>query len=174
VKLSRADVRDALRRRRFERRHRKHCRWHRPLRARIADRLRGAHQWVANAAHDAPWYARKATVPLRNAAYRATEPLRSLRWNAGEYRRRWAREHGRRDALRRAADHTRSRLPLIRSRVNPATGRKHRDDAELGRRLDGHLQRMRERAIPPGPVQARDYAPAYKRSLPQRTNGRSR
>jgi hypothetical protein len=118
---------------------------------------------------DARWYARRAAVPVQNAAYRATEPLRSLRWNAGEYRRRWAREHGRRDPLRRAADHARSRLPLVRDRVNPATGRKHRDDAELGRRLDRSLKIMRDRAVQPGPdVQARDYAPAYKRNLPER------
>jgi hypothetical protein len=125
--------------------------------------------------HDAPWYARKAAVPLRNGWDRATQPLRDARWRVGERRRKWALEHGRRDIVRRAADHARSRLPLIRERVNPATGRKHRDDAELGRRLDRSLKIMRDRAVQPGPdVQARDYAPAYKRNLPQRSDPRAR
>ena len=125
---------------------------------------------------DAPWYARKAAVPVQNAWCRATQPLRDARWNVGEYRRRWAREHGRRDVLRRAADHARSRLPVVRGRINRSTGRQHRDDAELGRRLDRSLKIMRERAVPvTRAVQARDYAPAYKSGLiPQPPDLRAR
>jgi hypothetical protein len=62
---------------------------------------------------------------------------------AGNYRRRRMVARGRRDAVRRAADATRSRLPGIRNRVSPATGRPHADDAEIGRRLDKALARMK-------------------------------
>jgi hypothetical protein len=62
---------------------------------------------------------------------------------AGNYRRRRMLTRGRRDAARRAADATRSRLPGIRNRISPATGRPHADDAEIGRRFDKALARMK-------------------------------
>jgi hypothetical protein len=68
-----------------------------------------------------------------------------------------------------------SSLPVFRDRINPHTGVPHRYDAEVIRRAEAALARMRERGITPSPAtEARDYAPAYKRNLPQRTNGRTR
>jgi hypothetical protein len=56
------------------------------------------------------------------------------------------RARGRRDIAARAGDQVRSRTPVLRDRVNPATGRKHRDDARLGRGMDESPARFRERA----------------------------
>ena len=130
---------------------------------------------LSDCLHDAPWYARKATVPLRNAAYRATRPLRSARGSYRNYRNRRFLQTGKGFWLERHTRRLRSSLPVYRDRINKGTGRPHRDDAELGRRMDAAAKRMRERAVPPQrSFQARDYAPAYKRNLPQRTNGRAR
>lgn len=57
-------------------------------------------------------------------------------WN---WRNRRAVSRGRRDAVARAGDGVRSAVPVYRDRVNPATGRPHRDDAWLGRRADRSL-----------------------------------
>lgn len=125
--------------------------------------------------HDASWYARKATLPVRNAAYRATGPIRSARGQYRNYRNRRFLQTGKGFWLERHTRGLRSSLPVYRNRVNRATGRPRRDDAELYRRMDASAARMRERAVPPQrSFQARDYAPAYKRNLPDRTNGRSR
>lgn len=68
-----------------------------------------------------------------------------------------------------------SSLPVVRDRTNPHTGVPRRYDAEVCRRAEAALARMRERGIPASPsVQARDYAPAYKRSLPERSDPRTR
>jgi hypothetical protein len=72
---------------------------------------------------------------------------------------------------RTMADRIRSSLPLLRDRTNPVTGIAYRYDAEAMRRAQAALARLRERGITPSPdVQARDYAPAYKRNLPQRSD----
>jgi hypothetical protein len=130
--------------RRFERRHRKHCGWRQPLRARVADRLRDARQWAANAAHDAPWYARKATLPVRNAAYRATRPVRSARGQYRNYRNRRFLQTGKGFWVERHTRRLRSSLPVYRNRINRATGRPRRDDAFVYRRRDDAMARMRE------------------------------
>jgi hypothetical protein len=118
--------------------------------------------------HDSGWYLHKATVPVRNAAYRATGSYRN-------YRNRRFLQTGKGFWLERHTRGLRSSLPIYRDRINKGTGRPHRDDAELGRRMDAAAKRMRERAVPPQrSFQARDYAPAYKRNLPQRSDPRAR
>jgi hypothetical protein len=125
--------------------------------------------------HDAPWYARKATVPLRNAACRATHPIRSARGSYRNYRNRRFLETGKGFWVERHTRRLRSSLPVYRDRINPATGRARRDDAEIGRRADAAAARLRERGFPPRrAIPARDYAPAYKRNLPERSDPRAR
>lgn len=51
---------------------------------------------------------------------------------------------GRRDAAARGGDQVRSRTPVLRNRINPATGRAHRDDVQLGRTHDQALARFRQ------------------------------
>ena len=125
--------------------------------------------------HDSGWYLHKATVPVRNAAYRATRPVRSARGQYRNYRNQRFLQTGKGFWVERHTRRLRSSLPVYRDRINPATGRPRRDDTELYRRMDASAARMRERGVPNARTfQARDYAPAYKRNLPQRTNGRSR
>lgn len=93
---------------------------------------------------DSRWYLSKAAVPVRNAAYRATRPLRTVTGRAGNWRRRRFLETGKGFAAERATRGLRSSLPVYRDRINPATGRPRRDDAEVYRRRDVQLARMRE------------------------------
>ena len=60
-------------------------------------------------------------------------------WN---WRNRRTLDRGKRDLPARAGDQIRSRTPVVRSRVNPATGRPHRDDRNMGRLSDQSLARM--------------------------------
>lgn len=82
----------------------------------------------------------------RDGRYRLT--LRSrikygpLATRISNWRNRRTIERGRRPRTTQAADQVRSRAPLYRDRVNPATGRPHRDDALLGRTSDRALARM--------------------------------
>ena len=114
-------------------------------------------------ASDAPVYARlaanRARVHASNAWHRAVgrhvQGSRTRFWN---WRSQKAFARGRRDVPARTGDQLRSRVPVYRDRVNPATGRQHRDDVRLGRSMDGALA-------------------AFKRSMPEvaRTQrGRSR
>ena len=63
-------------------------------------------------------------------------------WN---WRNRRTLDRGKRDLPARAGDQIRSRAPVVRSRINPATGRPHRDDRDLGRTTDQSLARMAPR-----------------------------
>lgn len=73
-------------------------------------------------------------------------------WN---WRNQKARERGRRDIAARAGDQVRSRTPVMRARINPGTGRPHRDDRRMGRLSDQSLAR-------------------FKRTTPSAARGRSR
>jgi hypothetical protein len=116
--------------------------------------------WPRAFAEETAWRFRKAAVRLSNARYRATRPYRTVAGRAGNWRRRRFVETGKGYALDRATRSMRSSLPVYRDRVNPATGRPRRDDAEVYRRRDAALARMRERQIAPSPdVRAQDYAP---------------
>jgi hypothetical protein len=94
--------------------------------------------------HDAPWYLHKATVPVRNAAYRATRPLRTVQGRVGNWRRARFVRTGKGYWLERATRGVRSKLPVYRDRVNPATGRPRRDDAEIYGRRDKRLAHARQ------------------------------
>jgi hypothetical protein len=97
---------------------------------------------------------------LSDARYRAARPLRTLAGRVGNWRRRRFLETGKGYAVERATRGARSSLPVWRDRINPATGRPRRDDAEIFRRRDAALATMRERRIPVTPnVRAQDYAP---------------
>lgn len=93
---------------------------------------------------DVPWYAYKATLPVRNAAYRATRPLRTARGKFRNNRNRRTVARGKRPFTERAASRIASRMPGYRSRINPGTGRPHRDDGWMGRKQDESLARLRD------------------------------
>jgi hypothetical protein len=96
----------------------------------------------------------------RATRHRATRPLRTVTGSVGNWRRRRFLETGKGFVLERATRPVRSSMPVYRDRINRATGRPHRDDAEIGRRVDAAFARLRERGITPGrPVRAQDYAP---------------
>jgi hypothetical protein len=94
--------------------------------------------------HDAPWYLHKATVPVRNAAYRATDPMRSARGNLRNYRNRRFLETGKGFWVERHTRGLRSSLPVYKNRINPATGRPRADDAEIYGRRDKRLAHARQ------------------------------
>ncbi len=62
------------------------------------------------------------------------------------WRNRKAIARGRRDAVARTGDQVRSRTPVLRNRVNPATGRPHSHDRESGRLSDQSLARFKRTA----------------------------
>jgi len=64
------------------------------------------------------------------------------RTRISNWRNRRTIDRGRRPRTTQAADVVRSRVPVYQDRVNPATGRPHRDDALLGRTSDRSLARM--------------------------------
>lgn len=93
------------------------------------------------------WRLANARVRASNAWYRAAGRLvQGWRQQFRNWRNARAIARGRRDAAARAGDAIRSRTPLLRGRVNPATGRPHRDDARLGRLSDQSLARLRRDA----------------------------
>ena len=97
---------------------------------------------------------------LSDAHYRATRSLRTVTGRMGNYRRRRFAETGKGFAFERATRGLRSSLPVYRDRINPATGRPRRDDAEMYRHRDAAFSRMRERKAAPSPaVRAQEYAP---------------
>ena len=97
----------------------------------------------------------------------------------GNWRRRRFLETGKGFRAERATRRLRSSVPVYRARINPATGRPRRDDAEVYRRRDEAFARMRERGtIPqrgstrPAQATAWEHAPDAYRSAPAR--GRTR
>jgi len=94
--------------------------------------------------HDAPWYAHRATLPVRNAAYRATDPIRSARGQYRNHRNRRFLQTGKGFWLERHTRGLRSSLPVYRNRINPGTGRPRRDDAEIYGRRDMRLAHARQ------------------------------
>jgi hypothetical protein len=78
-----------------------------------------------------------------NAWHRAVgRHVQGGRTRLSNWRNRKALERGRRDIPARVADQVRSRTPVVRDRVNRATGRPHRDDARMGRLSDQSLARQ--------------------------------
>jgi len=99
---------------------------------------------LSDCLHDAPWYARKATLPVRNGLYRATQPVRDARWRFRNWANRRAVAKGRRLLPERMAARVAPKVPVYRSRINPGTGRPRRDDAWMGRLQDESLRRLRD------------------------------
>ncbi len=60
------------------------------------------------------------------------------------WRNRKAWERGKRDVPARVGDQVRSRTPVVRDRINRATGRPHRDDRSMGQASDRTLSRLAE------------------------------
>jgi hypothetical protein len=86
----------------------------------------------------------------RNARYIARHPVKMVRYSATSTRwHNWrngaAIERGRAPRLDGAIAAATSRAPVVRNRVNPATGRKHRDDAMMHRTRNEGLARMKDR-----------------------------
>jgi hypothetical protein len=102
---------------------------------------------IGDCIHDTPWYARKATLPVRNAAYRATRPLRTLTGTVRNARNRRFVTTGKGFALERATRRLRSSLPFYRDRINTGTGRPRRDDMEIYGRRDEGFARMRQQGL---------------------------
>jgi hypothetical protein len=99
---------------------------------------------LSDYAHDAGWYARKATVPVRNGPYRLTDPVRSARGSYRNYRNRRFLRTGKGYWLERHTRGLRSSLPVYRNRINRAIGRPRRDDAEIYGRRDLRLAHARQ------------------------------
>lgn len=95
-------------------------------------------------------------------------PTNTRFWN---WRNRRAIVRGRRDVAARAGDAVRSGTPVLRNRVNPATGRPHRDDRQIGRLSDRALSRHPEIARR---TEQRNRAARSALGYTWRTQGRSR
>lgn len=84
----------------------------------------------------------------RDGRYRLTPWSRikygPLSTRLSNWRNRRALGRGKRDLPARAGDQVRSRTPVLRSRINPATGRQHSHDRESGRLSDQSLGRWAE------------------------------
>jgi hypothetical protein len=128
-----------------------------------------------------PRVQRPLGVRLSDARFRATRPLRAVTGSVRNWRNRRFVQTGKGFVLERATRPLRSSLPVYRDRINPATGRPRRDDAEIYRRRDAAFVRLRERGLAGSrPVRAQDYAPRNRwergpdayRSVPAR--GRTR
>ena len=113
---------------------------------------------------DQAFLLRARAVRMRNWQYRATRrsgrPFRAVEHRIfpdglGNWRRRRFAETGRGFVAERATRRLRSSAPVYRNRINPATGRPRRDDAEVYRRRDEAFARMRERGTIPARKRAR-------------------
>ena len=88
----------------------------------------------------------RAHVAASNAWYRvAGRRISGARMGVSNWRNQRTLERGRRPRTTQAADAARSSVPLYRDRINPGTGRPHRDDRQLGRTSDASLARMAPR-----------------------------
>lgn len=91
------------------------------------------------------WRAANGRTHVSNAWHRAVgHRLAGARTGFGNWRNLRAIQRGRRDVPARIGDQVRSRTPVVRSRINRATGRPHRDDREMGRSSDRSLARLAE------------------------------
>ena len=110
------------------------------------------------------YYLPVARVRVRDAWYRAAgRHIQGTRARFSNWRNLRDIQRGRRDAPARLGDQVRSRTPVVRGRVNRATGRAHRDDIRMGQASDRTLARLargsaacvrlRPAAASPAPVQ---------------------
>jgi hypothetical protein len=89
------------------------------------------------------WRLGNGRVNVSNAWHRAAgHRIHGARGGIGNARSRRTLERGRAPRLTGANAAVSSRLPVYRSRVNPATGRPHRDDARLHRTGNEGLARL--------------------------------
>jgi hypothetical protein len=114
-------------------------------------------RWQSSATR---WRLDGARVRLGNAWYRAVgRRISGTRTGFSNWRNRRTLQRGRRDAAARLGDQVRSRTPVLRARINPATGWPHRDDRKIGRAQDQSLSRRRAlrefRATHPAAIPAR-------------------
>jgi hypothetical protein len=90
------------------------------------------------------WNLAKGRVRVSNAWHRAAgNRIQGARGRLANARAARARQRGRRDLPRRAADNLRSSLPIVRDRIDPSTGRPNRDSRQMGRTLDESLARRK-------------------------------
>jgi hypothetical protein len=89
------------------------------------------------------YYLPAARTRASNAWHRAAgQHIQGARGRFSNWRNQRAWDRGGRDLPCRAGDQARSRTPVVRNRINPATERPHRDDRQLGRTADRSLARM--------------------------------
>jgi hypothetical protein len=101
---------------------------------------------------EARWHLAKGRVKVSNAWYRAAgRRIQGARTGISNARNRRTIERGRAPRLDGAAAAVTSRTPVIRGRINPATGRRRRDDAMMHRSRNEGLARM----APQRPVRTR-------------------
>jgi hypothetical protein len=99
---------------------------------------------------DLSWRAGNGRTKIRDAWWRAVgrriDGARTARRNE---RNRKTIERGKAPRRDRVAAEVKSRTPVLRDRINPAHGNKHRKDARLHRQGNESLARMRQaRALP--------------------------
>lgn len=100
-----------------------------------------------------------ARTRARNAWHRAAgRRIQGQRTRFSNWRNNRAIQRGRRDLPARAGDQARSRLPVVRDRINRATGRPHRDDRQMGQASDRTLARLAEQQDRLRAAQARNRA----------------
>ena len=91
------------------------------------------------------YYLPKAWTRTRDAWHHvAGRHIRGARNRVTAWRANRDIRRGRRDAPARVGDQVRSRTPVVRDRVNRATGRPHRDDRNMGRLSDQSLARLKQ------------------------------
>lgn len=99
--------------------------------------------------HDLRWRAANGRVKASNAWYRAAgRRISGARQEASNRKNRKTIERGKAPRRDRVASEVQSRTPVYRNRVNPATGRPHRDDGQLHKTRDESLARMRQHREP--------------------------
>ena len=88
-------------------------------------------------------YLPNARTRASNAWHRAAgRHLQGQRTGFSNWRNNRAIQRGRRDLPARTGDQVRSRMPVVRDRINRATGRPHRDDRAMGQASDRTLARL--------------------------------
>ena len=105
------------------------------------------------------WRLANGRVHASNAWYRAAgRRISGTRTQLSNWRNLRAIQRGHRDIPARAGDQIRSRAPVVRARINRATGRPHGDDVRMGQASDRTLARLAEQQRRLRPAEARNRA----------------
>ena len=101
--------------------------------------------------HDLRWRAANGRVKASNAWWRAAgRRIDGARTEASNRKNRRTLERGKAPRRDRVAAEVTSRTPVVRDRVNPAHGNKHREDVRLHKSRDAGLAWMKQARERPG------------------------